>query len=493
MRVRQNGSSSLHGHLKETNEYEGISPRLESSKGGKQGRTPTNGAPTAVTVTETSVAENSAVGTVVGVLGAQDPDPRETFSFALLDDAGGRFAIQDSNRLVVSDGGWLDYEESPSLTVVVKVTDKRGASFSQEIRIDLVDVKEPDAPSPSRGPTDILLSNNTVSENSAGGTQVGLLTAVDPDNTDTFIFTLVDDAGGRFAIDRNRLVVASGSDLDVETADGLSVTVEVSDASGSSYLKSFAIRILDAPDGEFPKAPDYVYAGLLPDGGGETSLRWNVGQPLGSSTTVTFCFLEAVPDYYGATTAEQKGFAQFTAEQRVVALDALRQIASFTAVTFVETSSDQAQITFGTADLPSGTGWAYLPGSASRVSGDVWIDNLVASNGDLTIGDDGYKTILHEIGHAMGLKHPHEAPALPDAEDSRKFTVMSYLQHPDTSARNREPTCLTILQRFKGYMAPERVVLAATPIPLARLTPMSPQSGTLAAMTFLMPVRQRWR
>ena len=122
-------------------------------------------------------------------------------------------------------------------------------------------------------------------------------------------------------------------------------------------------------------------------------------------------------------------------------------------MTFVETSSDQAQITFGTADLPSGTGWAYLPGSTSRVSGDVWIDNLVASNGDLTIGDDGYKTILHEIGHAMGLKHPHEAPALPDAEDSRKFTVMSYLQHPDTSGaepRTYMSYDIAALQRLYG-------------------------------------------
>jgi Ca2+-binding RTX toxin-like protein len=47
-------------------------------------------------------------------------------------------------------------------------------------------------------------------------------------------------------------------------------------------------------------------------------------------------------------------------------------------------------------------------------------------------GEGGYKTILHELGHAMGLKHPHDgAVTLPAAEDSREYTVMSYKVHPD--------------------------------------------------------------
>ncbi len=36
--------------------------------------------------------------------------------------------------------------------------------------------------------------------------------------------------------------------------------------------------------------------------------------------------------------------------------------------------------------------------------------------------------LLHEIGHALGLKHPHESPMLPDAKDNTQTTVMSYDQ-----------------------------------------------------------------
>ena len=46
------------------------------------------------------------------------------------------------------------------------------------------------------------------------------------------------------------------------------------------------------------------------------------------------------------------------------------------------------------------------------------------------IGSDGFNTIIHELGHALGLKHGHEAefnnPALPDEVNDSEFSVMTY-------------------------------------------------------------------
>ena len=92
-------------------------------------------------------------------------------------------------------------------------------------------------------PTDILLSADTVAENSTNGTVVGSLSAIDPDAGDSATLSLVDDAGGLFAIDGNNLVVAGA--LDYETAVSHQVTVRVTDSGGLTYDKAFLIALTD--------------------------------------------------------------------------------------------------------------------------------------------------------------------------------------------------------------------------------------------------------
>ena len=98
--------------------------------------------------------------------------------------------------------------------------------------------------SPSNQAPDIVdLSASTVYENAADGTVVGAVSATDPDAGDTLSYTLLDDAGGRFAIDpaTGEITVADGSLLDYETADQHSVVVEVTDAGGLSDTETFSI------------------------------------------------------------------------------------------------------------------------------------------------------------------------------------------------------------------------------------------------------------
>src|SRR5262249_52000565 len=66
-------------------------------------------------------------------------------------------------------------------------------------------------------------------------------------------------------------------------------------------------------------------------------------------------------------------------------------------------------------------------------TGDAWVylDSIefIASNSAPTPGTAGFQVLLHELGHAMGLKHPFEGAAqLPQGRDNTQFTLMSYTQ-----------------------------------------------------------------
>ena len=57
-------------------------------------------------------------------------------------------------------------------------------------------------------PYDILLSNSNIDENSGAGAVVGSLSSIDPDNGQSFSYSLEDDAGGLFHIQNNQIKVA---------------------------------------------------------------------------------------------------------------------------------------------------------------------------------------------------------------------------------------------------------------------------------------------
>ena len=96
-----------------------------------------NDPPTDLALSASSVTENAAIGTVVGDLSAVDPDRGDTLTYALLDNAGGRFATVNG-QLVVA--GAIDFEETPTLQVTVRVTDSAGNAVEESFVVTVGNV-----------------------------------------------------------------------------------------------------------------------------------------------------------------------------------------------------------------------------------------------------------------------------------------------------------------------------------------------------------------
>ena len=118
-----------------------------------------------------------------------------------------------------------------------------------------------------------------------------------------------------------------------------------------------------------------------------------------------------------------------------VQMDAVRAIlADYSAVANItfqeitETASLHADIRLAESDKP-GTAWAYYPTTAAE-GGDAWFNNTQGYYDNPVPGTYDYVSFIHELGHAMGLKHPHEVDgsfgAMPLDKDSLEYSVMSY-------------------------------------------------------------------
>lgn len=135
----------------------------------------------------------------------------------------------------------------------------------------------------------------------------------------------------------------------------------------------------------------------------------------------------------------------------ISALQKWANVANLTFVNVADTASNvgdiRAAYTTPSDHSTTTVAWAYFPNNAP-VAGDIWFSTLnLAATDHWTPGSYAFLSVMHEMGHALGLKHPFEASGpvgaiLPVAYDSQSYTIMSYSAKPgdDTTHFSYSPT-----------------------------------------------------
>ena len=119
-------------------------------------------------------------------------------------------------------------------------------------------------------PTDIALSNLSISEGAAANSLVAWLSSNGALNAD-YTYTIVSDSsGGAFGIGGNALIVADAALLDYETQSVISLTIRVDDGHGGTYQESVDLAVADVDETVPPPSdeilvasPDYGHPGAV--------------------------------------------------------------------------------------------------------------------------------------------------------------------------------------------------------------------------------------
>lgn len=217
------------------------------------------------------------------------------------------------------------------------------------------------------------------------------------------------------------------------------------------------------------------------DAGG--NFRWNANDALGTSVAVTYSFAErgefpststSSGNPYGAS-----GFSAFTEAQRQNFRQAAAEFMAVSGILLVETDGDGDIDVFNAHNSHVG-GYADLPYVSGSYRPDV--DLVIISEGDYDKGSYGYHTILHELGHAVGLDHTHEgAYQLTSSMDNTANTVMSY-NYEDT-AQGLQSLDVAALQKLYGTTT----LSADWTLKLAKAAPRLDANGSANNDTFALP------
>jgi serralysin len=165
-----------------------------------------------------------------------------------------------------------------------------------------------------------------------------------------------------------------------------------------------------------------------------TGFKWGTGN-------LTFSFFSG-GSYYGSESSPTPVSDAVKANVRFILADIISPLINVTFTEVPDSQSSYGLMRFLCSSSAS-YAYAYVPtggdtnvGTSADRPGDVVLNpsndvvgtEFNSQNNSFRSGpgSHGFTALIHEIGHALGLKHPFESPSLPRPEENQDNTVMTY-------------------------------------------------------------------
>ncbi len=154
---------------------------------------------------------------------------------------------------------------------------------------------------------------------------------------------------------------------------------------------------------------------------------WNYGASRGTPVIITYSFASgsALDDFEPAYDDDET-FHEFSTAQQQSFRDATEVFEAAAGIIFVEVDGP-AMINVARGENTGFGGYASYPSPMVDYAWDFQGVFVIDSRANLQPGSDGFRILLHELGHSVGLSHPHEEPyILSGSLDNVQNTVMTY-------------------------------------------------------------------
>lgn len=201
-----------------------------------------NEAPTAISLSNSDLLENTAAGSVIANLSSVDPDRDTVFTYSLTPNSGSATFVD--NQYFTISGNQIkinaapNFEQKDSYSISVRSTDAGKLFYDQILTMVVQDEDE--------APTNISITGTGINENSVVGSVVGELITTDQDESSAeFEYELIAGATANnndlFEIVGDQL--KSKAPFNFETKSSYVVNVRTTDEVGLTFDKSITIKV----------------------------------------------------------------------------------------------------------------------------------------------------------------------------------------------------------------------------------------------------------